>query len=278
MTPVVPDKEAQRKSIGEFLRTADKFIKSSEFTKALDEVNKALEIEPKNMYALAYNERIKVAIDAARKKEEADKAMKVAEPAKPPAAPAPSPSPSAPPKAAPPPEPPRSGDDMIARIRKEAQEAADKRIEARVEEVKREYAASQAKLQQDVATLAVQAKEALAAREAAEKRGAGVTIPPDLFRKLFGIALKSGTISEESRAMIEMLRDALPISAEEYAKQEKEAKGAAYFAHLMEAWKDGNVTPEEAESLDQLRKTLNISAEDHLRMESELRKQLAARK
>src|SRR3990172_473766 len=79
MPSLVQDREAQKKVIGEYLKAADKYIKSSEFPKALEEVNKALSVEPNNMYALAYNERIKVAMEAARKKEEEERIKKLAE-------------------------------------------------------------------------------------------------------------------------------------------------------------------------------------------------------
>ncbi|MDE3056326.1 MAG: hypothetical protein KGJ59_00015 [Bacteroidota bacterium] len=69
MTPLVQNKDEQKRIIGEYLKAADKFIKSAEFPQALDQVNKALALEPNNMYALAYSERIKVASEAAQKKE-----------------------------------------------------------------------------------------------------------------------------------------------------------------------------------------------------------------
>ena len=78
MPAVAQDRESQKKIISEYLKAADRYIKSAEFPKALDEVKKALAVEPNNMYATAYNERIKVAMEAARKKEEEDRLKKQA--------------------------------------------------------------------------------------------------------------------------------------------------------------------------------------------------------
>ena len=73
------DKDSQKKMIGELLKAADRFIKSSEWSKALDEVGKALAIEPNNMYAMAYKDRINVSIAEEKKKAEEDKVKKLAE-------------------------------------------------------------------------------------------------------------------------------------------------------------------------------------------------------
>ena len=73
------DKETQKKQIGEFLKSADKSIKNAQWTKALEEVNKALAIEPNNMYAMAYKDRINVSIENEKKKAEEEKIKKLAE-------------------------------------------------------------------------------------------------------------------------------------------------------------------------------------------------------
>ena len=161
MPAVTQDRETQKKIISEYLKAADRYIKSSEFPKALDEVKKALGVEPNNMYAMAYNERIKVAMEAARKKEEEEHFKKQAEEQK---------------KACRQPLPGRErarrktsipsssntassiaaqlpGDDMITKIKKEASEAAEKKTDARIDLLKQEFAASQQKFQEDIARL-----------------------------------------------------------------------------------------------------------------------------
>ncbi|MEE9288873.1 MAG: hypothetical protein V3U69_04705, partial [Bacteroidota bacterium] len=47
-----------RQAVGVYLKTAEKFIKSGEFKKALEQVEQAQKLDPKNAYAHAYKERI----------------------------------------------------------------------------------------------------------------------------------------------------------------------------------------------------------------------------
>lgn len=49
---------SRKKLVGEYLRNADKLLKSGEYEEALSEVEKSLELEPGNFYAQAYKERI----------------------------------------------------------------------------------------------------------------------------------------------------------------------------------------------------------------------------
>lgn len=179
------DKDSQKKMIGELLKAADRFIKSSEWSKALDEVGKALAIEPNNMYAMAYKDRINVSIAEEKKKAEEDKVKKLAEekkgaekPVEAPKAEEKKPEPEAPKaeekKAEPPkaeekkPEPPKS--EAPKAEEKKAPVAAPKEDNAaRVESLRQEFAATQATLQRQVAQLTMQVKEAQALKDATEK-------------------------------------------------------------------------------------------------------------
>jgi hypothetical protein len=49
---------SKKKQAGEYLKKADKLLKSGEYEAALEEVEKCLEIDPGNFYAHAYKERI----------------------------------------------------------------------------------------------------------------------------------------------------------------------------------------------------------------------------
>lgn len=309
MSSLVQDREAQKKAIGEFLKSADRFIKSSEFPKALDEVNKALAIEANNMYALAYNERIKVAMEAGRKKEEEERVKKLAEEQKKSAAAGPKTSdappraqnaPDAKPQSVPAQAPPSPtaqvpGDDMLTKIRKEAQGAAEKKSDSRIELLKQEFSTSQQRFQQDIAHLATQAKDAIAAKEEAEKKLAAMQSQPGkegqpppagdakeqmlgLLAKLFQKALEDDVISSDERGLLAVLKNELELSDQEFLKIENEKKSKSYVGHLREVWKDGFVTPEDAERLEALRKSLNISAEEHLRLEAQIRKEMQEKK
>ena len=72
-------REEKKKIIGDLLKAADRYIQSAEYTDAMGEVNKALAVEPDNMYALAYNQRIKAALAARKKKDDEDRVKKLSE-------------------------------------------------------------------------------------------------------------------------------------------------------------------------------------------------------
>jgi len=310
MPAVAQDRESQKKIISEYLKAADRYIKSAEFPKALDEVKKALAVEPNNMYATAYNERIKVAMEAARKKEEEDRLKKQAEEQKKSAAAAaPKPAetaaraanaPDAKPQPVPAAPPPPSGvqlpgDDMITKIKKEASDAAEKKNDVRVDLLKQEFTTSQQQFQEDIARLAAEAKNAVAAKEDAEKKLAALQSQQGkedagsqgdalharaiaLLQKLFKKAWDDGIISPDERGLLTIVKNEGGMSDEDFTKMENESCSLLYIAHLRDVWVDGVVTPEEAETLETLRKTLNISAEEHFKLEAQVRKEIQAKK
>ena len=297
MPAIAQDRESQKKIISEYLKAADRYIKSSEFPKALEEVNKALGVEPNNMYALAYNERIKVALEAARKKEEEERLKKQTEEQKRSAAAPPKPAETAaraanapdakpqpvPATATPAPAPQVPGDDLVAKIKKDSQEAAEKKVDARVDLLKQEFTAAQQKYQDDITKLAGEVKSATAAKEDAEKRllSAGGTKSGDLrglLLKMFQKAWTDGVISADERNLLTLMKDEGGIPDDEFAKMENESGSSSYIAHLREVWKDGVVTPEEAEKLEALRNALKISAEEHFKLEAQVRKEMQPKK
>ena len=181
------DKESQKKLIGELLKSADKHIKSSEWSKALEDVNKALAIEPNNMYAMAYKDRVNSSIADERKKAEDDKVKKLSEdqkkqePAK--EEKKPEPSKPEPPKAEPPKTEPEKKEEKppapksepvkeetkLEPPKQETKPQAKDESSARIDSLRQEFAATQAKLQREVAQLTMQVKEAQAMKEAVEK-------------------------------------------------------------------------------------------------------------
>lgn len=101
--------QERRKRAGDLLKMADKLFKGSDFEGAARLVNMAMEADPKNAYALAYQERIKYAIEQ-RDHQKLD---------------APPPG-SAVPRPPLPGEPPRTGMPAIADIKKKLEEAQRK--------------------------------------------------------------------------------------------------------------------------------------------------------
>jgi hypothetical protein len=249
-------------------------------------------------------------MESARKKEEEEHLKKQAEEQKKSSLAAPNPAetiaraanaPDAKPQPAPGQTPPPSsgaqlpGDDMITKIKKDASDAAEKKTDVRIDLLKQEFTASQQKFQEDVARLAAEAKNALAAKVEAEKKLASLQSqqgkedanPPSgtahaqamaLLGKLFQKAWEDGVISPDERGLLTIVKTEGQVSDDDFAKMEHESGAASYSAHLREVWKDGLVTPEEAETLEALRATLNISAEEHFKLEAQIRKEMQAKK
>ena len=180
---------------------------------------------------------------------------------------------------------------MITKIKKDASEAAEKKTDARIDLLKQEFTASQQKFQDDIARLAAEAKEALAAKEAAEKKlaslqshqGTGDAGSPSdqsliLLEKLFRKAWQDGVISPDELGLLTIVKTEGGVSDADFTKIENETCSSSYLTHLREVWKDGVVTPEEAEKLEALRTSLNISAEEHFKLEAQVRKELQAKK
>lgn len=358
------EKDSQKKMIGELLKAADRFIKSSEWNKALDEVGKALAIEPNNMYAMAYKDRINVSLNEEKKKAEDEKVKKLAEEKKGTEKPAEQPKPAEPEKveekkAEPPkPEPPKeekksepAKPEPPKPEAKAAQPAAVKDDStARVESLRQEFAATQAKLQREVAQLTMQVKEVQAMKEAAEKNllaqigslqqelnaakqnagkgdgkeaeavkkelealkakhqkdietakevakgemltqlavlqkeleeskksleGASIKKQGEMILKnMFSKAWQDGTISNDERALLLLLKGAIEMTESKFGEMETGSKNEAYINALRTVWSDGVVTPEESDFLTSLREKLGIPADEHFKLESQIRKEV----
>ncbi len=350
------DKESQKKMIGELLRTADKFIKSAEWNKALEEVHKALAIEPNNMYAMAYKDRINVSIAEEKKKAEEEKVKKLAEEKKP---------------SEKLPEPVKEKSDESDKKEKSKEKPAEKSgtdekketepkvvvkedpaqkgkddSALRLESLRQEFTATQAKLQRDVAQLTMQVKEKEAAEKsltsqisslqqeltAAKQQAAKIsekevealkkeiehlkarqqkdgerakefaqaeslaqvaTLQKDierlqksvvnatpekfgeeLLKQLFVKAWADGTISNDERKLLEVVKESAKLSDAVFSEIESSSKSETYMSALRMVWGDGIVSTEESDFLATLREKLGIPAEMHFKLENQVRKEL----
>ena len=79
-----PRSAEQLKEVAIFLKQADKLVREGDYTAALEEIAKARGRDPRNLYALAYEERVRSLVAAQKeKKPEADVGV-VSQPAEPP--------------------------------------------------------------------------------------------------------------------------------------------------------------------------------------------------
>ena len=93
--------------------------------------------------------------------------------------------------------------------------------------------------------------------------------------QVYLLALKQqwadGTLSEEEKDFLTMLRKALGISEEQHEDLEKEAHLEIYLQVILDTWKDGILQVHESEKLEKLREEFHISAEDHVMIEKQVR-------
>jgi hypothetical protein len=289
------DKESQKKMIGELLKSADKHIKSSEWSKALEDVNKALSIESNNMYAMAYKDRVNSSIADEKKKAEEDKVKKLSEdqkkqePAKEekksedskaeplkaepekkeekPPAPAPKPEPV---KEEAKPEPPKQ----------ESKPQTKDDSSARIDSLRQEFAATQAKLQREVAQSMKEAVEknlnaqiaSLQHELTAAKNAAGKTSDKELdaVKKEFetfkarhqkDIETAKEVVRGEMLAQVAILEKEV-VAAKKGADNTEilKAKGEDLLKSMFKnAWQDGVISLDERALLNALRNIVEIS-------------------
>ncbi|MFZ4619276.1 MAG: hypothetical protein ACOYNS_01850 [Bacteroidota bacterium] len=292
------DKDSQKKMIGELLKAADRHIKTAEWTKALDEVGKALAIEPNNMYAMAYKDRINVSIAEEKKKTEDEKVKKLADEKKN----------AEPPKEEPkvepvkPAEPPKAEEKKPEPPKPEVKPAAPAPVApapvatpapvsaapkedstARVESLRQEFATTQAKLQREVAQLTMQVKEAQALKEAIEKnlnaQLVSLTQELNIAKKNVGAAdaKEMDALKEKHRKEIEsakeitkaemltqiaVLQKELEATKKTFTEGSLQRQGETILITMFhKAWQDGMITHDERALLLLLKGAIEMTEE-----------------
>ncbi|MGE5315180.1 MAG: hypothetical protein ACM3Q4_10830 [Acidobacteriota bacterium] len=303
-------KDDRKKLIGEYLKAADRFIQASEFTQAMIEVKKALALEPGNMYALAYSQRIKAALESLRKKEEAARVRRISDEKQASAkkekkteerdtAPVESPKPEEAPVA-----PSAVNDDDRYTIMQQ---------QVQIERFKEEIETLRLRHQQEISVLAEELRQARADRkevdekyqalvddaEESHRRGeelyaevvrlsnernaspseeAGPPRPMELaageslLREIVRHLLLADTLSAEANDVMELVRMKLGFDDDEFVRIQTSVKSDIYKEALAKAWSEGYITPEQAAMLSELRRKIGVLPEEHFELEAELQK------
>ncbi|MDD8017656.1 MAG: hypothetical protein PHP42_04730 [Bacteroidota bacterium] len=301
------EKDSPKKSIGELLKAADRYIKEADWNKALAEVTKALAVEPNNMYAMAYKDRINVSITEEKKKAEEEKVKQLVDTQKAneKAEELPKEKTSEPIKSAVEPESVKKAEQTaveeiapkkLAKNEEKTQpkEEATTKIKddaaVRLEALRQEFAATQAKLQRDVAQLTMQAKETQALKEAAEKNlSAQITALQQELAAAKQQAGKSGEkelealkakyqkdierakeiASAESLAQIATLQKEIESIKKSASGESLQKQGEEILRSMFQkAWLDGVITSDERILLEVLKSLINISNEKFLEIEA----------
>jgi PleD family two-component response regulator len=218
------------KSSRELLKLVDQLVKANNLDKALLEVKKARELDPKNLYAFAYEERIQE-LFAKRKasKESPVKNVKGFDTATGALKPY----------------------DINSQLVSKQVDTQDVRIPALYEEFKK--AGLRASDRTEHANIKQASKEAL-----------------DIYKQALLLVWSDGQTTEAEVHELQDLRQALFITTEEHETLDRQAKLECYILLLKHLLQSPGSKAEIAGSLAELRRSFDVSSSDHVVIEANL--------
>jgi CheY-like chemotaxis protein len=277
MTELTPRDDIKKK-VSEILKRVDRLIRAGELDQAIREIIQAKEIDPRNVYIFAYEERLahlkdehekhikdeqtrQAAEEAARKRDE---------------------------------ELRKKADEELEQFREaeqKRQEELQKQQEARKQELKereprppeaspsppRAQDPSGAEKAPPIEELERELREAEAElrrkEEEAKRQAATKTVQSDRLVKYKNELLKAwedGTLTPFEETQLTESRAKFGITAEEHARLTKEAQFDSYLQAFRQSWSSGAITPERASELSDLRTRFQITPEESDRLEAEI--------
>lgn len=236
--------------ISELLKAADRYVLSGDFDKATERVNLIFKIDPNNIYARAYLQRIEVFREKQAKqinKQQASNDTPSVSEEKPPVLKPreeESPTESVEPKQ-------KLGPDQERKIVEDI-------VSKQADFISKGRDEKQRVLQQEDY---VQEKdpEGLKQEENENK-----------YRNALERLWESGTFSDSDRKELEKLRTSFGVSAERHSEIERSVKLTAYVNAVKDAWQDGLINPASAKILEDLREKYGVSIDEHLMIESRI--------
>lgn len=240
-----------KKRASEVLKRVDLLLRQGDLENALLESRRVKEIDPRNVYALAFEERIMTLLDQ-REKEAARKAEE---------------------------------SEAEARRRQEEEERQRQERERKAAE-QREIARQEAARR----SAAQQAAAAAAKPSAPQPAPAPAPTPPKLpstqpslleslrkqmegfgsYRAALVEVWADGAASPEEQQWLAVLRETLAISDGDHARLEHEVQLECYLQAFKQAWTHRRIKADDPTILSEMRKTFRISPEDHDRIEARL--------
>jgi CheY-like chemotaxis protein len=218
------------KSSREILKRVDRLVKANDLENALNEVKKARELDPKNLYAFAYEERIQE-LFAERKRQEVLAPQKLK-------------TPDVPEENL---KPYNIGDQLLEK----RDDITKTKVPALYEEFKK------AGLRKSDQTESTQAKRA--SKEALE-----------IFKQALLLAWSDGQKTDEEINELQYLKQSLFISDEEHEILDRQAKLECYILLLKHLLQSRTPKAEVANTLAELRRSFDVSSSEHAVIEANL--------
>ncbi|MCX6134763.1 MAG: response regulator [Ignavibacteriales bacterium] len=249
-----------KKSVSEILKRVDRLIRAGEVDQAMREIIQAKDIDPKNVYIFAYEERITYLKEEHEKHKQQEQTRHAAE------------------------EAARRRD---GEAKKRAEEAIRQIDEARRAEaarqarayspgvspsppVRQEARPSIEKLEQELRDLEadIQKKET----EARRLQQSATPSPEQLeqYQKELARAWEDGALTPLEEEQLKELRMHLGIGIQDHSHLTKRVQLDAYRTAFRGAWSTGAITPERFSDLADMRKRFHISTEESDRLEAEI--------
>jgi CheY-like chemotaxis protein len=272
-----------KKKVSEILKRVDRLLRAGELDQAIREIIQAKEIDPKNIYIFAYEERVahlkeehekhikeeqtrKAAEEAARKRDQearrlADEELerlKVEEAHRQEELRKQQEARKSAPKQ-PEVKPAESRQPEIIKQSPEPKESQSEENALSLEDLERELREAEAELRR---------KEEETKRQAATK-----TIQSDRLVRYKNELLRvweDGTLTAFEETQLVELKEEFGITAEEHARLTKEAQIESYLQAFRQSWSNGAITPERASELADLRARFQITPEESDRLEAEI--------
>jgi CheY-like chemotaxis protein len=252
MTELTPRDDIKKK-VSEILKRVDRLIRAGEIDQAMREIIQAKEIDPKNVYVFAYEERITYLREEHEKHQQQEKTRKDAE-------------------------------EAARRRDEEAQKKIEEGLPRRRPQVQQETPRipispppPPAEDTRSVEELEQELREAEAELERKEQQRPGQaeekTVPPDRlahYQRELEKAWEDGILTPFEEEQLKDLRMLLGITIQEHFRLTKQTQLESYLKAFRQSWSSGAIAPERASELSDLRTRYQISAEESDKLEAEV--------
>lgn len=251
--------QQQKEQITKHLRAADEFFRYNRFDEGLVEIDQALAIDPKNVLARSFRERIKMMQKRAAGTGGPDAKIGLSEEEK---------------------------QAITAKLLAEAEEmikvqnyklALNKVSEVYRIDPKNFFARAYSDRIEELQQQQKKEAEQFFAKPAPAASAPAAAAPPaktggshSMYRELMKEVWFDGKVTPEEEHELKKVRDIFNISNKEHFDIEREVKLNAYVEALKLAWRDGVLTANERETLEMMRKRYDINSDEHQALESKI--------
>lgn len=249
MTELTP-RDDIRKTISEILKRVDQLLKVGEIEQGMREIIRAKEMDPKNIYIHAYEERINFLKQEHERHQHEELTRKQAEEAA-----------------------RKRDEEQRKKLEEEWKKQEEERRKKQAEEDQRKKEEEEKRrIEENVR------KEQDASRLLEKQQGPESTPPPKknklevftAYKQTLKEVWSDGVVTDDEEASLKRLSAELNISVTEHVTLEKEVKLEAYLSAFKRAWATGSITPEATSALADLRKKFQITPEEREQIEGKI--------